>query len=308
MNLWLLVSTIIISLGFSASSSYQLPLISIFQSEDGVSANLEEANIDETHQIIPHKINNKSLGVKISAVSAAVMDKNTGLILWQKNANEKRSVASISKLMTALVFLDHNPGWNTEITMKIEDEINGGTNHILRDELVKVKDVFYTALIASDNTATRALARSTGLSEEEFIKAMNSKAKELSLKNTSFVDMTGLQDANQSTALDVLSLANTAFANSSIKDAVGHSVYNFQAVSGQNHKIVSTNKLFSSFLDISAGKTGFTNEAGYCLVAEVNGENNNNIISVVLGSDTHDGRFQELKILSAWIFDNFSWF
>jgi len=72
-------------------------------------------------------------------------------------------------------------------------------------------------------------------------------------------------------------------------------------------KIASTNKLFNSFLEVEAGKTGFTNASGYCLVSEVSGENGNNIISVVLGSDTHDGRFQELKILSAWIFDNFIW-
>jgi D-alanyl-D-alanine carboxypeptidase len=307
MSLWLLISTLVIGLGLSSNPTYQLPLISIFTSEDGTVANFEEVVIDDQEEVIPHKIDNKSLGVKISAISAAVMDKNTGLILWQKNAQEQRSLASITKLMTALVFLDNNPGWDTEITLEERDEINGGTNRILRGETVKVKDIFYTALIASDNNATRALVRSTGLEESDFVDQMNAKAKKLSLENTSFVDPTGLRDNNKSTALDVLSLAKIAFENQDINDAVSQAVYNFQAISGKNHKIISTNKLFSSFLDIKAGKTGFVNASGYCLVAEVGGEGKEDIISVVLGSDSHDGRFQDLKILSSWALENFTW-
>jgi len=305
MNLWLLVSSIVLSLGLTVSHNYQLPLISIFDSEEGTIATYEPVELDDS-DLIPHKLDNDSLGVKISAVSAAVMDKRTGVILWQKNANEQRSIASITKLMTALVFLDNNPGWTTEIIMEEDDEINGGTNHILRGELVTVENLFYTSLIASDNNATRALARSTGLSEEQFISKMNAKAKELSLNNTQFVDLTGLKDGNKSTALEVLSLAKIAFSNTHIRDAVSSSVYSFTAISGDNHKINSTNKLFNSFLEIEAGKTGYINASGYCLVSEV-AQDDNHIITVVLGSDTHDGRFQDLKILSSWIFDTFSW-
>jgi serine-type D-Ala-D-Ala endopeptidase (penicillin-binding protein 7) len=307
MNLWLLISTIVISLGLTANPNYQLPLISIFESEAGITANFEAVELDDTANIIPHKIDNKSLGVKIAAVSAATMDKNTGLILWQKNADQIRSIASITKLMTALVFLDNNPGWDIEVTLEEQDEINGGTNRILRGEIVKVKDIFYTALIASDNNATRALVRSTGLEEEDFVDQMNAKAKELELSNTNFVGPTGLKDDNKSTALDILVLAKTAFANQDINNAVSEAVYNFKAISGQHHKIISTNKLFSSFLDIKAGKTGFINASGYSLVAEVGGGSGQSIISVVLGSATHDDRFQDLKILSSWVLNNFTW-
>ena len=229
------------------------------------------------------------------------------LILWQKNADQVRSIASITKLMTALVFLDNNPGWNTEITLEEQDEINGGTNRILRGEIVTVRDIFYTSLISSDNNATRALVRSTGLEENSFVDQMNAKAKDLDLSNTDFADPTGLKDNNKSTALDILVLARIAFNNQDINDAVSRAVYNFQAISGKNHKITTTNKLFNSFLDIKAGKTGFVNASGYCLVAEVGGVGEQNIISVVLGSDSHDGRFQDLKILSAWVLDNFTW-
>lgn len=309
MNLWLLVSSIIVSLSMTVSSAYHLPLISVFDTEDGVTmASFEAVELDE-QDLIPHKINNDSLGVKITAQAAAVMDKNTGLILWQKNAHQKRSIASITKLMTALVFLENNPGWDNEIEMVEEDEINGGTNRILRGEKVRIEDLFYTSLIASDNNATRALARSTGLSYEDFVAQMNKKAKDLSLPNTSFVDVTGLKDGNQSTALEVLQLAKTAFSKTDIRKAVSKASYEFQAISGQYHNIKSTNLLFSSFLDIEAGKTGFVNASGYCLVVELSSEEDNksNIISVVLGSENHEARFQDLKILSSWVFDNFNW-
>ncbi|MBT4516589.1 MAG: D-alanyl-D-alanine carboxypeptidase [Candidatus Komeilibacteria bacterium] len=306
MNLWILISALVFTLGLPSNPAYQLPLISIFANEEGITASFEAVELDDA-EIIPHKVDNKSLGVKIAAQSAAAMDKDTGLILWQKNADQVRSIASITKLMTALVFLDNNPGWNTEITLEEQDEINGGTNRILRGEIVTVRDIFYTSLISSDNNATRALVRSTGLEENSFVDQMNAKAKDLDLSNTDFADPTGLKDNNKSTALDILVLARIAFNNQDINDAVSRAVYNFQAISGKNHKITTTNKLFNSFLDIKAGKTGFVNASGYCLVAEVGGVGEQNIISVVLGSDSHDGRFQDLKILSAWVLDNFTW-
>ena len=306
MNLWILISALVFTLGLPSNPAYQLPLISIFANEEGITASFEAGELDDA-EIIPHKVDNKSLGVKIAAQSAAAMDKDTGLILWQKNADQVRSIASITKLMTALVFLDNNPGWNTEITLEEQDEINGGTNRILRGEIVTVRDIFYTSLISSDNNATRALVRSTGLEENSFVDQMNAKAKDLDLSNTDFADPTGLKDNNKSTALDILVLARIAFNNQDINDAVSRAVYNFQAISGKNHKITTTNKLFNSFLDIKAGKTGFVNASGYCLVAEVGGGGEQNIISVVLGSDSHDGRFQDLKILSAWVLDNFTW-
>jgi len=258
-------------------------------------------------EILPQKINNNSWGVKIKAESAAVIDKKTGMILWQKNAEEQRSLASITKLMTALVFLENNPGWNTSITMIKKDEVNGGNVNIFRGETVKVKNLFYTSLIASDNNATNALVRSTGLEKNQFISLMNKKAKELGLENTSFVGVTGLNDNNISTALDVLKLARKAFSNEDIKEVTSHRVYSFYTSQGKFKKVYSTNKLLDSYLNIQAGKTGYITASGYCLVGEVLGNTNEDIITVVLGSDTHDGRFYDLKVLSAWVLDNFSW-
>jgi serine-type D-Ala-D-Ala endopeptidase (penicillin-binding protein 7) len=307
MNLWAVVSILVASLGLSVSPAFHLPTITVTETDNGPQAVLSDKVLPASTELVPIKRNNNSMGVKITAEAAAVMDKSTGTILWQKNADQIRSLASITKLMTALVFLENNPGWNTEITMEIKDEANGGSPDIFRGEVVTVRNLFYTALISSDNNSANALVRSTGLSKERFLDLMNKKAKDLGLANTQFVDVTGLADNNVSTALEIIGLAKTAFAIEEIREATTHRTYSFQAISGKPHKIHSTNYLLSSYLDISAGKTGYINSAGYCLVAEIDGHDGIEIISVVLGSTTNADRFQDLKALSTWIFENFAW-
>ena len=190
--------------------------------------------------------------------------------------------------------------------MEPRDEANGGTPDIKRGETVRVKDLFHTSLIASDNNATLALVRSTGLTRDEFVKEMNKKAKSLGLENTHFVGPTGLSDDNKSTAIEILQLAKYAFEHEDINAVAGLAEYNFTSLSGESHRIFSTNQLLSSYLDIEAGKTGFINASGYCIVAEVKGEQAN-VITVVLGSETNPDRFQDLKILTGWILENFDW-
>ena len=116
-----------------------------------------------------------------------------------------------------------------------------------------------------------------------------------------------MSEGNKSTALDILHLAQAALSQEDIRAVTSKRVYNFTSVSGQAHRIYSTNKLLDSYLNIAAGKTGFITAAGYCLVSEISEIDGHNIIGVVLGSETHDDRFQDLKILSAWILDNFTW-
>ncbi|MBT6690872.1 D-alanyl-D-alanine carboxypeptidase [Candidatus Parcubacteria bacterium] len=306
-NLWAVISILVASLGLSSSPSFHLPTITITETDSGTQAVLSDKILSADTVAVPFKINNNSMGVKITAEAAAVMDKATGTILWQKNSEEVRSLASITKLMTVMVFLENNPGWNTQVTMDIKDEANGGSPDILRGEVVTVKNLFYTALISSDNNSANALVRSTGIGKEKFLDLMNKKADALGLVNTHFVDVTGLSDYNVSTALEIIDLAQVAFAQEDIREATTHRTYSFQAISGKLHKIHSTNYLLGSYLDISAGKTGHINSAGYCLVAEIDGHDGIEIISVVLGSDTNADRFQDLKALSTWVFENFAW-
>lgn len=305
MNFWAIFSTIILTWQLTAPAVYHLP---IFKVQEKNLVLISSQTFDAQQNKIPHKVDNNSLGVKLTAQAAAVMDKNTGIILWQKNADEQRPLASITKLMTALVFLDNNPGWDKTLTMAKEDETMANSANVLRDESVTLKDAFYTMLIASDNNIANALARSTSLSRGQFVDLMNAKAKTLGLSKTNFVDPTGLSNQNVSSANDIVLLAKKAFANNDIKDATSQKTYSFTTSAGQEHKINSTNHLLSGFLDIVAGKTGFITESGYCLVAEVKGEEDQRIISVVLGSVSNADRFNDLKILSAWTLNNFIWY
>ncbi len=306
MNLWNIISLILLTLGLSSGPVSYISTVEIFDQGSQSMANIQRA-IVENNSMIPQKNNNSSLGVKTSAPTAAVMDENSETILWQKSAQSVRPIASISKLMTALVFLEHNPGWDKNMTMETEDQVGADTANIPTGEIVTVKDLFYTSLVASDNNATRALVRSTGLTPEEFVKLMNAKAKNLGLVNTFFAEPVGLSPQNGSTAIEVLKLAKTAFANPDISAATALKSYDFTAVSGQVHKIKSTNNLLNGYLTVKNGKTGSTDQAGYCLVVKVAGPAGQNILTVVLGSATDDDRFKDAKILSAWTLDNFSW-
>ncbi len=305
MNLWLLISSIILTFNLTSAPVQHLPIIELVEEDNYQYVRLHDKTYPSGN--LPYKKNNNSLGVHITADAAAVMDVDSGAILWQKNADQVRSLASITKLMTALVFLENNPGWDTQITLEKKDEANSNAPNILRGEVVTVKDLFYTSLIASDNNTANALVRSTGLDRNEFVDLMNKKAEDLDLQNTKFKDVTGLNQDNKSTALEILKLAKVAFAEPDIVQATAKKNHSFQAVTGKHHKIFSTNNLLNSYLDVVAGKTGFIFESGYCLVSEIKNDTGDNIISVVLGSETNLDRFQDLKILSAWVLDNFVW-
>lgn len=275
----------------------------------GQAGNKSLALIKQTYlKGAPYRINNVSLGMKVSAASAMVVDAGTGLALWQKNQNEIRPSASLAKLLTALVFLEHSPGWNAEITVQSGDLVEGGRAYIYRGEKLLARDLFNLALIPSSNSATMALARSTGLSSEQFIGLMNQKAKELGMSSSKFLEPTGLNAENIISAADIIKLAQAAFAKSEIRQATIQQQYTFTVLNNNRVETVkSTDKLLSSYLSIKAGKTGFLDEAGFNLAAEAEGSKGQRVLVVVLGSDSDANRFQDLKALAQWAFDNYTW-
>jgi len=267
--------------------------------------NKEKVYSPQIEGIFEEKKEVKSIGVKISAKSGVVRDKNSGEILFSKNAEEKMPIASITKLMSALVFLENNQGWDKEVKIIQSDHRIGGRLYVAPGEVILVKDLFYTSLVGSANNATIALARSTGLSLDEFVLKMNEKAKELEMDNTYFEEPTGLSEENVSTALDVLKLARIAFSKEEIKAALQTEEYIFNTADKEiEHTIKNTDKLLSSFLNeddynVLGAKTGYTDEAMYCLVLGVKNEEKN-VISVILGANTSENRFQEAKSLAWW--------
>jgi len=260
--------------------------------------------------INPQKIEN-ACNFEAVIQSGVVVDIQTKDILWEKNADDKRSIASISKLMTALVFLDHNPGWETVYQIKKEDRREGGRIFLYLGDEVKVKDLFHASLIGSANTATIALVNSTGMGEQEFVQKMNEKAKELGLAKTSFEDPVGLSNNNVSTALEVVKLAKIAFSQEDIAKASLLKEYEFSTQKSRSVNIHSTDYLLENFpengINIIGGKTGYIETAGFCFVGKFKNSQNKEIISVILGAESNDHRFLETKNLVGWVFANYEW-
>jgi D-alanyl-D-alanine carboxypeptidase len=249
----------------------------------------------------------QKLAAKTAAASLVVYDPKSNICLLAKNENEQRSIASLTKLMTALVFLDQKPDWEAEYIISDRDRREGGRIYLFRGDTVSVKDLFYSSLVASDNSATAALVNSTGLSEEEFVRRMNDKAKALFMFDTNFVDPIGLGDNNISTAKNVAILLDFALDRPEIVKAVNLGVYNFITQNGEEKKLESTDDLLTQnlgSLKLLGGKTGYTNSAGYCFAAKFK-QGDKELISVVLGSQDRFSRFEITKDIATWVYENY---
>ncbi|MFA6194238.1 MAG: serine hydrolase [Patescibacteria group bacterium] len=248
---------------------------------------------------------------QMSAERGAVLAANDRFFLFAERADEVQPIASITKLMTALVFLDNNPGWDKAYTITEADKVEGGRLNLFLGDEVTVKDLFYTSLVASDNGATLALVHASGLSEEEFVKKMNEQAVKLGLKQTSFSDPVGLSEYNLSTAREVALLAQAAFKRSEISEATTKPDYLFMTLNGREKKIESTDYLLfdsgEKTLTVLGGKTGYTEKAGYCFVGRLKNSAGREVISVVLNSQDKNGRFKDSKSLANWVFTNYDW-
>ena len=209
--------------------------------------------------------------LKLQSSSALVLDQQSGEILYGKNTQTVVPIASITKLMTAMVVLDANldPEEKIAITEDDVDSLRGSHSRLrvgaplTRDELLRL------ALMASENRAASALARAYPGEQESFLRAMNLKAQRLGLYGSRFADPTGLSSANVSTAGDLATLARSAYRYPKIRQ---YSTSTGYVVSlGGRHPVAfrNTNRLVGSGAwDIGLSKTGFINEAGRCLVMQ----------------------------------------
>ena len=234
-----------------------------------------------------------------AVASALLYDTEDGSITYEQNAFERRSIASITKLMTAMVALDHGIAWDHEADILLEEYFFGSKLRLHPGETVTMRDLFYSSLMASANNSTQAMVRQSGLPEEEFIRRMNAKAIELGLEQTRFVEATGLDPDNISTAYEVAKLAEAAFAYPEIAEASTRAEYVFTVKgSGREYRFGNSNKLISpeESRPFTGSKTGFLYESGYCLVVQGRGEQASKI-AVVLGSLSEPGHFQDIQRL-----------
>lgn len=268
-----------------------------------------DVSADEEARGVERKNNSVDFDLLSSSGIAVEMKSNT--VLFAKSPDSQRSIASITKLMTAMVFLDTNPDWDEVYKITAEDKRDGGMIFLFTGDEIRIKDLFYSSLIASDNVATVALVHSTELSEEEFVVKMNEKAKSMGLKNTIFIDSTGLNNNNVSTAREVAVMAKQAFSKRDIRDAALKKEYQFLTIGGRQKKVISTDYLLDVFpnngIKILGGKTGYNNSAGYCFTGKFTDLKGNEIITVVLGDEGKNSRFEQTYSLANWVYKNYNW-
>ena len=149
----------------------------------------------------------------IRAAAAIIFDPSSGQVLWQENAQDRRSIASITKVMTALVFVEDQPDLSQVVTMERADTYAASTTYLRTNERVTLDNLLHLTLIASDNAAARALARLSHGGTAAFVERMNEKAIELGLESTSFSDPSGLKPENVSSAYDLSRLISFAAAD-----------------------------------------------------------------------------------------------
>ncbi len=289
----------IIFIILSASQIFNLPIL-----------NKEEVVVGENisvvkNQAVIEKNNYQNIDLIISAQSALAIDVTSGMTFYDKNSTVQHPIASISKLMSALVFLDFNKDFNQplNLTINLKGENLSSVQGSTADTLI-LKDLFYASLVGSLNDATLGLARATGVSQDEFVARMNDKAHILGMRNTFFAEPTGLSEKNVSTAQDLVLLFKEALKKEEIKKAISTQKYVFMTSGGQRI-INNTNLLLnSSFFDVEGGKTGYTEEAGYCLITQGQVKTRS-IISVILGAENETARFQDTKALYWWVENNY---
>lgn len=260
---------------------------------------------------IPPKMKAGAVKPDLADLTCLVMDKASGAVLLSQNEGTTTAIASISKLATALVFLEQGIDWERTYRVKAGDIVDGGKNNIVPGDEIKLKDLFFLSLVGSDNSATEALAHATGLSDKKFVEKINDRMKSLNLEQTNFSDPTGLSDANTSTAADVAKLAKAALERKEVREATLTKNYSFTTASGAKRSTRNTDILLDIFpqngIKIVGGKTGYTVNAGYCFVGQFINESGHEIISVVLGGSDINSRFEATKHLVHWTYDNFVW-
>jgi len=262
--------------------------------------------------LAPAKKDPGRVGIETAAKAVALIDWRTGASLYEKNSATPLPIASLTKLMTALVVLSEDPEWTRSVTMTEDDQQIGDIPLLLPGEEFSVSDLFHLSLIASSNDATAALARSTGFPRQGFLDKMNSLAGELGMTQASFFDVTGLDPRNSASARDIALLVRKALSVDIIRRTVALQAYEYAPKGGAKRRVRSTDQLLDSFLnrppyEFLGGKTGYIDEAGYCFGAAAQNTDGDRVVAVVLGAASKDERFREVKKLIYWAFDSYTW-
>ena len=231
----------------------------------------------------------------VEAESAIMIEASTGEILFDKNKDERLAPASMTKMMSMLLIMEEiengNLKWDEMVTASERASSMGGSQIFLKvGEKMSVTDLLKGVAIASGNDAVVALAERISGSEEAFVKKMNTKAKELGLKNTNFVNSTGLTaDNHYSSAYDMSMIAKELVKHEKILEFTSTYEDYLRKDTKSPFWLVNTNRLVKFKDGVDGLKTGFTNEAGYCLTATMK-KDDMRLITVVMKEENTNKR------------------
>lgn len=299
-NIVLIIVIILEQIGVSAPFSWDK--VDLTPRETAVA---EISNYSYIEQISPLPEKIAENGFTIEARAYISLDKNTGKILIEKDSKIRIPMASTTKVMTAVIVLE-NAKLNDVVTISQNAVSTYGQGIGLRPgEKLTVENLLYAALLNSSNDASVALAEYVSGTEEEFAKLMNEKAKELGLLGSHFINAAGLDNPEHfSTVSDLALLTRYALQNPYFSEIVKTKEKQITSLEGLNHFLKNSNKLMGKIgYNILGVKTGYTEEAGECLIT-LAGYNGGEVLTVVLGSKD---RFGETGKLLKWSFDSFKW-
>jgi len=249
---------------------------------------------------LPFKITNEQYPVlkseifpDISAKAVVIMDKDSKVVLFSKNPNLLFSMASTTKIMTAIIALDYYK--MNDILIIKKEKIEGVNVGFTIGEKLNFLDILYAMLLPSGNDAALALAQNYPGGEEAFIKKMNEKAKALHLTNTNFADSIGIEDSRDyTTPLDLARLASTALENETFAKIVATKTWEITDVTGGNKYLLKNLNKLLGIQGVNGVKTGYTTEAGQVLITSRK-EKDHTLIIIVM--DSQDRFFDTSKLL-----------
>ena len=250
--------------------------------------------------------------IELHAPSAILMDAATGTVLFEKNADQRREPASVTKVMTLLLVMEAldagQIGWEDSVTASAAAAAKGGSQIYLEEgEALSMDEMLKSVVVSSANDCAAALAEYLAGSEAAFVGRMNARAAELGMENTHFVNCTGLDDGPEAkehltTARDVAIMSRELLKHDAIRR---YTTIWTDTVRGGAFGLSNTNKLVRFYEGTTGLKTGYTSGAGHCLSASAK-RDGLELIAVVLGADSSSHRFEDAKALLNWGFANYA--
>jgi len=248
--------------------------------------------------------------ISISSKAGILYDMKTGSVIYEKNSEERLPIASMTKIASLMMIFDAIENGELKeddlvVISKFAADTEGSSAFLDEKSSYKVSDLIMTVIVCSANDSTVALAEKLCGSEDKFVKKLNEKVREMGLKNTNFINSTGLPALDHySSASDISKIYVKICDNPIYKKYSKIWMTDFVHPSKRKTNIVNTNRLIKTYEGCDSGKTGFTNDAGFCLSASAT-RGDMRLVGVIIGADSSKTRFNEMANMFDYGFENY---